>query len=165
MFTCLLTVFGSAEDQAETLFTLSDLKGQSVMYADAKEFAGGPKFMDNKAGNDMFLQSKKGANGTTYHIVHNAGSSEILYLDSGGSNSMQFVEMHEGEVGTYTICFDRKFKDGSYMVLYSSVKANKMGLTVGTLFWGKATPSLRVRQMLAVEEALIDESKLKLPQK
>ena len=123
---------------AETLFTLRNLKGEIQIYSapDGSLLLHPEKHEDGQS-DSVYLQREKEGEKENYFVAHNNGRSKVVVVV--GEKSLTFVESYGDNNFLWTICFDKKDKDGSCLVVCVSVKASGiLGNTSSSVMSGRA---------------------------
>lgn len=135
--------------EAVTLFSIGETKGQYALLAEKGKPLDKPSFAEDKTSSGQFVQMLEGSDGKTkYSLVTNTGSSEVVMQIIG--NAMVFFSISENMHSTLTICLDKKYPDGSYLVVETLVRPDAFGAgaTLARIFYGKARPSPLIEAQL-----------------
>jgi hypothetical protein len=130
----LLPTFALA-NEADTIFVIRDLTGESQIYtaADGRILSQPEKVKDNGSRDTIYIQRETTEGKDAYYIVTNTGRAEIIPI--AGEKSVTFVESY-GERennGVWTIWLDKMHEDGSFLVVWVRTKRIGPDRLVGSL--------------------------------
>jgi len=129
----------------ETLFVIRELKGEMRVYSPPSgEVLATPEKHEDTQSDTVYIQREKESGKETFFVSHNNGRSKVATLV--GEKSLTFIESYGDNNFIWTICLDKKLKDGSFLVMYASVKADGiLGSTSSSIMSGRAYRPLQAR--------------------
>ena len=146
-----LTIFWSAQlllatlllgdEEAKTLLVIGELKGKITTFVENNGLLDEPKFEDDKVSDSQFIQIQKRNNKEHLVLVHNTGSNELFPVPV--KDGIGFLSVGDNMHSQMTICFNRKFPDGSYLVIVTQTRVDflNLGVTSVGVMHGHAKPS------------------------
>jgi hypothetical protein len=131
----------SAEGEALSLFTISELSGSEVMYVEDGKILPRPAISETKVSTQQFIQVRfDDTEGTKYFVTHNNGTDEVVMLPMEGA--LCFLSATTRMHAVITICLNRVNPDGSFLVLYTQTRPDFLGkFTTTNVFHGSAKPA------------------------
>ena len=128
--------------EATTLFSIGGTSGKFFILAKNGRPLEKPEEDTDQTPDPQIIQMINRPSGNPdFLLVTNGGNVDVKL--SRVANALVFSSVSDGFHSTLTVCLDRKFSDGTFLVIETMVRPEMMGagITTARVFTGRARPS------------------------
>ncbi len=131
--------------ETETIFTIRNLKGEMRIYSSPSgDVLPQPKKSEDAQSDPTFIQKEIEGGQESFYVSHNNGRRKLVPIV--GEKSISFLESYGDNNFIWTVCLDTKNSDGSFLVIYTSLKAAGVaGFVTTSVMSGGAYTALQAR--------------------
>jgi hypothetical protein len=141
----------SGSGEAVTLFSIGETSGQYLVLAKNGSPLSKPEVSEDKTPDPQIIQMiNKSSGEPSFVLITNSGNVDAKVSRVG--DAVVFHAVTDSFHSTLTICFNRKFPDGSFLVIETMIRPDLLGIGVTTarVFTGRARPSPVVKTIFGL---------------